>query len=67
MNQGITIRMGASAQSLQAGPTVFDMASMDKTQRYELRRTLIETLKQQGYFGKKHQRRAQYSARRRAA
>lgn len=67
MNQGITIRMGASAQSLDANGITFDMATMDKTNRYELRRTLIEELKTRGYFGKKHQRRAAYAAKRRAA
>lgn len=67
MNQGITIRMGATAQSLNAQGVKFDLSTMDKTDRYELRRTLIETLKQKGYFGKKHQKRASYAAKRRAA
>lgn len=68
MNQGITIRFGAAHNSLalDTGPS-FDMSTMDKTKRYELRRALIEGLKRHGYFGKKEQRRAHFRARQQAA
>ncbi|ARS72251.1 hypothetical protein CN233_04550 [Sinorhizobium meliloti] len=65
MNQGITIRLGASHNSLTVASNglAFDMSAMDKTERYELRRALIEGLKTTGYFGKKEQRRAVFRAR----
>ncbi len=69
MNQGITIRFGAANNDMTLSTTghQFDMSTMDKTKRYELRRALIEGLKRHGYFGKKEQRRATFRARQQAA
>lgn len=52
--------MGAAAQSLTTGSTTIDLSTLDKEGKYIVRRTLIESLKSNGYFGKKHQRRANY-------
>ncbi|PDT45369.1 hypothetical protein CO661_24210 [Sinorhizobium fredii] len=69
MNQGITIRLGAAHNSLTIADAglAFDVSTMDKTQRYELRRGLIEGLKTNGYFGKKEQRKARFRARQQVA
>ncbi|MER9560965.1 hypothetical protein [Mesorhizobium sp. M0571] len=67
MNNNITIRMGAAYQDITVGTVHIDLAAADKTARYEVRRTLIEGLKENGYFGKKEQRKAQFRNRRAAA
>jgi hypothetical protein len=67
MNQNITIRMGAAYQDITVGTVNIDLAAADKTERYEVRRTLIEGLKENGYFGKKEQRKAQFRNRKAAA
>ncbi|AIK68489.1 hypothetical protein Lo5R7ANS_19 [Mesorhizobium phage vB_MloP_Lo5R7ANS] len=67
MNNNITIRMGAAYQDITVGTVNIDLAAADKTARYEVRRTLIEGLKENGYFGKKEQRKAQFRNRRAAA
>ncbi|MER8422504.1 hypothetical protein [Mesorhizobium sp. M1403] len=41
-----------------------DLAAASKTERYEVRRTLIESLKADGYFGKREQRKAIHRERR---
>lgn len=59
MNQGITLRFGAAHNSLSvAGGPSFDLASLTKSERYEVRRALIEGLKVNGYFGRKERRKA---------
>lgn len=65
--QNITIRMGAAHQDITVGTLNIDLAAASKTERYEVRRTLIEGLKERGYFGKKEQRKAQFRNRRAAA
>lgn len=60
MNQGITIRMGAAHQDITVGTVAVDLAAASKTERYEVRRTLIEGLKENGYFGKREQRKARF-------
>lgn len=67
MNQGITIRFGAAANSLNitCGPS-FDLAALTKTERYEVRRALIEGLKLNGYFGRKERRKASFRQKREA-
>ncbi|MDW9532284.1 MULTISPECIES: hypothetical protein [Sinorhizobium] len=66
MNQNITIRMGAARNDITVGSLNVDLSTANKTQRYEARRALIEGLKEQGYFGKKEQRKAIYRNRREA-
>lgn len=46
----ITIRMGAAEYSLTAGSVKIDLSTCSKEDRYQARRTLIETLKRRGYF-----------------
>ena len=67
MNQGITIRFGAALNALSVtnGPS-FDLAAMTKTERYEVRRALIEGLKTNGYFGRKERRKAMFRQKREA-
>lgn len=69
MNQGITLRMGAAHHDVTAGDTHIDLSSCNREERYTVRRTLIETLKEQGYFGAKEQRKAYFrnKAKRKAA
>ncbi|MER9646770.1 hypothetical protein [Mesorhizobium sp. M0199] len=67
MNNNITIRMGAAYQDITVGTVSIDLAAASKTDRYEVRRSLIEGLKENGYFGKKEQRKAQFRNRRAAA
>lgn len=67
MNQNITIRMGAAHQDIRVGTVAVDLAAASKTERYEVRRELIEGLKSNGYFGKKEQRKAVFRQRRVAA
>lgn len=67
MNQNITIRMGAAYQDISVGNVNIDLAAATKTERYEVRRELIEGLKSNGYFGKKEQRKAVFRQRRAAA
>ena len=64
--QNITIRMGAAHQDITVGTVHIDLAAASKTERYEVRRTLIEGLKERGYFGKKEQRKALFRNRRAA-
>ncbi len=64
--KGITIRFGAAHNSVSVGSVTVDLSVASKTQRYEARRGLIEGLKQDGYFGRKEQRRANYRAHREA-
>jgi hypothetical protein len=68
MNQGITIRLGAAQNNLSVknGPS-FDLAALTKTERYEVRRALIEGLKVNGYFGRKERRKAMFRQKREAA
>ncbi|MER8582707.1 hypothetical protein NKG95_29065 [Mesorhizobium sp. M1423] len=67
MKNTITIRMGAAHQDITVGDVNIDLAAASKTDRYEVRRSLIEGLKENGYFGKKEQRKAQFRNRRVAA
>ncbi len=67
MNQNITIRMGAANHDITVGSLNLDLSKASKTERYEARRALIEGLKEQGYFGKKEQRKAAYRNRRKVA
>lgn len=67
MLQNITIRMGAAYHDITVGSINIDLSAADKTARYEVRRTLIEGLKEQGYFGKKEQRKALFRNRQVAA
>jgi len=63
----ITIRMGAAYQDITVGALNIDLAAASKTDRYEVRRELIEGLKANGYFGKKEQRKAIFRQRRAVA
>jgi hypothetical protein len=67
MKQNITIRMGAAHQDITVGNVNIDLAAASKTDRYEVRKSLIEGLKGNGYFGKKEQRKATFRNRRAAA
>ncbi|RWP18845.1 MAG: hypothetical protein EOR00_09405 [Mesorhizobium sp.] len=67
MNNNITIRMGAAYQDITVGTVNIDLAAASKTERYEVRKSLIEGLKENGYFGKKEQRKAHFRNRRAAA
>ena len=60
MKFNTTIRMGAAHQDITVGTVGIDLASASKQERYEVRRSLIEGLKENGYFGKKEQRRAYF-------
>lgn len=64
MSQNITIRMGAAHHAVSVGSISVDLSKATKTERYEARRALIEGLKENGYFGKKEQRKAIYRQRR---
>lgn len=66
MKQNITIRMGAAHHDVTVGAVNVCLATANKTERYEVRRALIEGLKENGYFGKKEQRKAIYRNRREA-
>jgi hypothetical protein len=50
MKHQITLRIGASDFSLTAGDVRINLSACTKEERYQTRRTLIETLKRQGYF-----------------
>lgn len=63
----VTIRMGAAYQDITVGTVNIDLAAASKTERYEVRRELIEGLKGNGYFGKKEQRKAAFRSRAKAA
>jgi len=67
MSPNITLRMGAAFNDVTVGDLTVDLAKATKTQRYEARRAIIEGLKEQGYFGKKEQRKARYRNQRSAA
>ncbi|RVB02837.1 hypothetical protein [Mesorhizobium sp. M7A.F.Ca.CA.004.02.1.1] len=64
MTRNITLRMGAAGHDISVGSVTIDLAAASKTERYEVRRTLIESLKADGYFGKKEQRKAVHRERR---
>lgn len=66
MKQNITLRMSAADYSLSVGSTRIDLANADKNEKYQVRRSLIEGLKLNGYFGKKEQRNAVFRERRAA-
>lgn len=66
MKQGITLRMGAAHYDVTVGDVQVDLRDAHKDTRYIARRTIIEGLKQKGYFGEKQRKKAIYRARQEA-
>lgn len=64
MKHNITLRLSAADYSLSVGHTRIDLSKADKNEKYQVRRTLIEGLKLNGYFGKREQRNAAFRERR---
>ncbi|MBY5581832.1 hypothetical protein [Rhizobium leguminosarum] len=50
MKHNITLRFGAAHNSLTVGDISLDLNSLNKDQRYEARKALIEGLKSERYF-----------------
>ncbi|QWK78589.1 hypothetical protein [Ochrobactrum sp. BTU1] len=57
MNNKITIRYGAAHHSVSVGDVTIDFCKAHRDVRYQTRKTVIEGLRELGYFGEQGKRR----------
>lgn len=56
MNNKITIRYGAAHHSVSVGDVTIDFCKAHRDVRYQTRKTVIEGLRELGYFGEQGKR-----------